>query len=245
MYKVFSFYKFKSIMNLNSLLTNLLNGYRIINSEYEFIFKEAKIVQILKEDVRKKIIEIGKKQFEKKGFENTSIKDIAEEAGVSTGNIYRYFLTKKHLLNEILIELEKEIEDFFSKIPSEYKDINLNHIFDMVIEFTLKISKSHKDTLNIMFKSQNENQFIVFKEKVLDLFTKKLLSIAESINSNNKNKNICEAIARAQFEGLTHIVKNNLNNINQMKKNLEIYKKLMVEDLGTKAIKVLEEENKK
>lgn len=197
------------------------------------------ILQILKEDIRQRIIEIGRKHFEKNGFENTSMKDIASDVGISTGNIYRYFLTKKHLLGEILLELEKEIEDFFVSIPSNYEEVKLANIFDLIIDFTLKVSKEHNDTLKIMFKSQNEAQFIAFKEKILDLFTSKMNEIVLSINKNNNHANLCEAIARAQFEGFTCIVRNNLDDTKMMKKNLELYKKLMIEDLGLKVIEVI------
>ena len=58
-------------------------------------------MQKLKNEIKQKIMEVGKLKFKLLGFENTSMKDIASDAGISTGNIYRYFLTKKHLLNEI------------------------------------------------------------------------------------------------------------------------------------------------
>ena len=82
-------------------------------------------MQKLKEDIKQKIIEVGKLRFRREGYENTSMKDIASDAGISTGNIYRYFLTKKHLLNEILKEIEDEIQEFFEKIPSDYENVNL------------------------------------------------------------------------------------------------------------------------
>lgn len=197
-------------------------------------------MQRLKEEVRQKIIEIGKKHFKKDGYENTSMKDIANDAGISTGNIYRYFLTKKHLLNEILIEIEKEIEDFFNQVPSDYKEIKLDSLFERIISFTTKIAKEKNDTLKIMFKSQNESQFISFREKLLNLFTKKIMEIINSINSQNKEYiNLCEAVGRAQYEGFVYIVMNNLDDIESMKKNLEVYQKLMIEDLGPKLMEVI------
>lgn len=197
-------------------------------------------MQKLKEDIKQKIIDVGKKKFKKDGYENTSMKDIASEVGISTGNIYRYFLTKNHLLNEILNEMELEIEEFFNKIPSNYEDINLHNLFDLIISFTLKIAKENNDTLKVMFNSQNESQFIGFKEKILNLFTQKMITILKSTNIKNKEYIIlCEAIARAQFEGFTYIVKNNLDDTDSMKKNLEIYEKLMIEDLGKKVMEVI------
>ena len=196
-------------------------------------------MQKLKADIKQKIIEVGMKRFKKEGFENTSMKDIATDAGISTGNIYRYFLTKKHLLNEILIETEEEIKDFFDKIPSNYEEIKLNNLFDMIIDFTLKIAKEKNDTLKIMFNSQNESQFIAFKEYVLNVFTQKMIAIAKSISNKKEYISVCEAISRANFEGFTYIVKNNLDDIASMKKNLKLYEKLMIEDLGNRFMEVI------
>ncbi|NLK28746.1 MAG: helix-turn-helix transcriptional regulator, partial [Clostridiales bacterium] len=44
-----------------------------------------------------KIMDAGLKLFSRKGFSITSIKDIAQAAGISTGLIYRHFSTKEEL----------------------------------------------------------------------------------------------------------------------------------------------------
>ena len=197
-------------------------------------------MQRLKEEVKQKIIDVGKIRFKKDGYENTSMKDIASDAGISTGNIYRYFLTKKHLLNEILKEIEDEIQEFFDKIPSDYNNVNLHNSFELIIDLTLKIAKENNDTLKVMFNCQNESQFISFKERILNLFTQKMIDIVKSMNKQiNTDFTLCEAISRAQFEGFTYIVKTNIDNVDLLKKNLEIYEKLMIEDLGKKVMEVV------
>lgn len=196
-------------------------------------------MQKLKEDIKQKIIEVGKLRFRREGYENTSMKDIASDAGISTGNIYRYFLTKKHLLNEILKELEIEIEDFFSKIPSNYEEIKSHEIFDLMIDMTLNIAETKGDTLKVMFKCENENQFVEFKSKVLEMFISKMFEIAKSIKKGNIDMTLCEAMARAQFEGFIFIVKSNIDDIEKLKKNLMIYEKLMIENLGERVLEVV------
>ena len=200
-------------------------------------------MQKLKDDIKQKIIEVGKKRFKKEGYENTSMKDIALDAGISTGNIYRYFLTKKHLLNEILKEVEEEVSKFVSDIPSNYQDIDSNLIFEELIELTLKLAKENKDTLKVMLNSETERQFTEFKEQILDMFTNKLASIVKSITGKEKvDITLCNAISRAQFEGFTYIVKNNVDNIEDLKRNLEIYKKLMLSGLSEKVMEVIKDE---
>lgn len=200
-------------------------------------------MQKLKDDIKQKIIEVGKKRFKKEGYENTSMKDIASDAGISTGNIYRYFLTKKHLLNEILKEVEEKVSKFVSDIPSNYQDIDSNLIFEGLIELTLKLAKENKDTLKVMLNSETEKQFTDFKEQILDMFTNKLASIIKSITGKEKiDITLCNAISRAQFEGFTYIVKNNVDNIEDLKRNLEIYKKLMLSGLSEKVMEVIKDE---
>lgn len=199
-------------------------------------------MQKLKEEIRQKIINVGKLRFQKEGYENTSMKDIATDAGISIGNIYRYFLTKKHLLNEILGEIEADIEAFFEELPSTYEEINIHKLFTMISELTIKIANENNDTLKVLFNSQNESQFINFKEKILNLFTEKLITIIKSIDSQKKiNRVLCESVARAQFEGFTCIVKNNIDDSTQLKENLDFYEKLMIENLGERVMKVMKE----
>lgn len=59
-----------------------------------FIYTMA---QFLKDHIRETIIAFALEEFAKRGFSGASMTEIAEHAGVSTGNIYRYFKNKKHL----------------------------------------------------------------------------------------------------------------------------------------------------
>ena len=200
-------------------------------------------MQKLKDDIKQKIVDVGKKRFKKEGYENTSMKDIALDVGISTGNIYRYFLTKKHLLNEILKEVEEKVSKFVSDIPSNYQDIDSNLIFEGLIELTLKLAEENKDTLKVMLNSETERQFTDFKEQILDMFTNKLASIVKSITDKEKvDITLCNAISRAQFEGFTYIARNNVDNIEDLKRNLEIYKKLMLSGLSEKVMEVIKDE---
>lgn len=51
---------------------------------------------------RNQLVATALKLFAEKGVENTSIKDIATEAGVAQGLIYHYFRSKDHLLDAII-----------------------------------------------------------------------------------------------------------------------------------------------
>ncbi|WP_051249649.1 TetR/AcrR family transcriptional regulator [Maridesulfovibrio zosterae] len=62
------------------------------------------MVQILKESVRKNILLAAESQFAKSGFKRATIAAIAKKAGVATGNIYKYYSSKKELFEAVITE---------------------------------------------------------------------------------------------------------------------------------------------
>lgn len=65
------------------------------------------------------IVESARKVFCAYGFEKGSIEDIAKEAGIAEGTIYRYFDSKQGLLNEVLRRHYSALfEDIQQTLPS-------------------------------------------------------------------------------------------------------------------------------
>jgi AcrR family transcriptional regulator len=57
------------------------------------------VPQVLKDDVRRRLIDIALEVFAVRGYGGATMGDIAAAAGVSTGNIYRYFPGKQELFD--------------------------------------------------------------------------------------------------------------------------------------------------
>lgn len=53
------------------------------------------------EERKQKIIDAAKALFSEKGYAGTGLREIAERAGVSLGNIYNYFKNKEEIFSEI------------------------------------------------------------------------------------------------------------------------------------------------
>ncbi|HON17384.1 MAG TPA: TetR/AcrR family transcriptional regulator [Spirochaetota bacterium] len=71
-------------------------------------------VKSLKEARREQILKAAEKVFSEKGFQNSTISDVAKETGVSDTTIYEYFSSKEDLLFSIPrdgIELSKQMLD--------------------------------------------------------------------------------------------------------------------------------------
>ncbi len=72
------------------------------------------------EEKRGRIEEAAKELFIKRGFHATSMRDIAQGAGTSLGNLYNYYKTKEDILESIIARYQKVIDarlrDIFDEI---------------------------------------------------------------------------------------------------------------------------------
>ena len=59
-------------------------------------------MQVLKEDIRSRILTVARQQLERNGYSKTSMREIAVLAGVGVGNIYNYFTNKDELFREVV-----------------------------------------------------------------------------------------------------------------------------------------------
>lgn len=60
-------------------------------------------------DKRGRLIEAAKSLLHRKGFQGTTLADIARESGVPLGNVYYYFKTKEDLCQSVIDERKKEV----------------------------------------------------------------------------------------------------------------------------------------
>ena len=72
-----------------------------------------RVTQKTKEKTRKAILETARKQFASKGFDETTTRDIAAEAGIAAGTLFNYFSSKEALGMELIAEaLEEGRQDY-------------------------------------------------------------------------------------------------------------------------------------
>ena len=195
-------------------------------------------MQILKDEVKKRIIEASKNRFKTDGFQKASMRDIAKDAGISTGNIYRYFLTKTHLLDEILNDLQNDLEESLTYISEEYSNMKDKAVFKDFIDKIVALYEKHKIELEVMVGAKNEKQFVIFKENILNMFTNKIIDIAKSKEVELEDNTVIASVSRALFEGAMYIIEISNGNIEKLKKQLTFYMEIMVEDLDKRVRKV-------
>lgn len=76
------------------------------------------------EDTRRKISDIALASFQERGYEQTTLRLIASEAGISVGNAYYYFPTKNHLVQELYLSVQHRHLDVVTPLIEGVTDLS-------------------------------------------------------------------------------------------------------------------------
>lgn len=81
----------------------------------------ASRVQIERNQKRLNIISVARSMFEEKGYENTSIDQIAQTVGIAKGSVYTYFESKQKLLAKVVLVTLGNIQNSLNYQPIDPK----------------------------------------------------------------------------------------------------------------------------
>lgn len=129
-------------------------------------------MQYLKEETEKKILQVALQEFLDKGFSDASMRNIATNAGVSLGNIYRYFQSKEQLFNALvempysivmnMDNLEALDGTAIDSLESAVNFIMTNLLKEYRIQFLILMDKSN----GTVFESAKNEIIQAAKEKM-------------------------------------------------------------------------------
>lgn len=79
-------------------------------------------MQYLKKEIRERILNAAVEEFKEHGYADASIRNIANNAQISLGNVYRYFTNKEGLYFAIITPFMENIESALeTSFPSKAK----------------------------------------------------------------------------------------------------------------------------
>lgn len=161
-------------------------------------------MQVLKEDVREKILQAAIRVFRDAGYLQATISQIAGEAGVSTGNVYRYFPNKEALFDSVLpLEFARSVKSRLEEVLSSAT--RLPDLFAPRLE-TQHYRKSaqqllwstaiERDRLVILLEQSQGTRFEDQREEILRLLEIHAIRYAESVKKDFKLSALRKSILR-------------------------------------------------
>lgn len=141
-------------------------------------------------ETKERIFQAAKRILQKKGYEELSIKNICEEAGVSNGSFYHHFKTKDDLLsyyiedqpqvNPDLLELPHNIEEAKQTIIQVY----LNYVAyceELGVEFMTGYYDPKNQALNPVIRTERPYPIVTVQTYVERAIADGILSLNVSL----------------------------------------------------------------
>lgn len=114
-------------------------------------------MQVQKEEVRQRIVEAATEEFLNKGYANASLRNIAQGASITVGNIYRYYKGKEALYREVTKPAWDGIEVLFQKSPWCSGDITTENLADLAKEIGKVFIENQSQFLILINDTDHEN----------------------------------------------------------------------------------------
>jgi AcrR family transcriptional regulator len=177
-------------------------------------------MQILKDDIRNSIVQSALIEFKKEGYLQASMRQIAQAAGMSSGNIYRYFKNKEELFDAIVQPVYEQYTVYMLGIR---KKIDLSYAregpdtqrYFSKIEVTLvELFKAYSTELMILLNRSHGSKYEGVKFDLISL----TFSILEGVFIAKKGKGtllskseyaLARMLASTIMEGLCLILRDN------------------------------------
>ena len=136
--------------------------------------------QEAREKSRAKIVETALTLFATTGYEGTSIRVIAQQAGISQGLMYNYFSSKEELLKEIFL---KGIQDVFRSFPTDISAAPGKKAVHLLIRNSFTIIREHMDIWRLIYALRTQPSVLAVMGPEIAQFNDRIFSFLEGLLS--------------------------------------------------------------
>ncbi|MCR5456132.1 MAG: TetR/AcrR family transcriptional regulator [Bacteroidales bacterium] len=135
-------------------------------------------MQILKDNIRKKILDGATKEFLEKGFSDASMRTIASMAGISVSTIYTYYQNKDELMTEVCMPFVNAANTI--TITHHSADTNLDDMLDPKAQresarMMIALVKKYRDIIRLILFRSEGSSMNNFRDEYTDRTTAHIL----------------------------------------------------------------------
>jgi TetR/AcrR family transcriptional regulator, cholesterol catabolism regulator len=153
---------------------------------------------------KQRILKASTELFASKGFDGTSVRDIAEKVGLSVPGMFHYFSSKEEILYEIMTLF---MDEAYKKIMEIYSaGIDPIEKLSEICKFYVEQYAGHKHQLTILISERKSlipghRQICIKKERE---YVKALTNLFKELTKRNRLKTINHSILAFIFFGMVH-----------------------------------------
>lgn len=163
-------------------------------------------MQIQKDTIRKRILDAALEEFLITGYTQSSMRNIAQQSGITAGNIYSYFSGKDDLFETLMGETVEQLQSLvFMEVP---KDVPLTEqgITEMAHSISSVFLENRIQFLILMDGSAG-SKYENIKNDLIQLATKRIIFEINSSEAVKLDSVLAEMIAVALIDGMIFLFK--------------------------------------
>lgn len=125
-----------------------------------------------------KLVEAAKKEFFEKGYEKASLRNICNNADLTTGALYFFFKDKRDIFNYILSPLLDEINTLITE-HYKYEQTSINDISVILPDDNSEDIKTSVEVFSAMYKHRQECLLFLNTPDVSSIFINNIIEYTE------------------------------------------------------------------
>lgn len=155
-------------------------------------------------DVKQRLIEVGRKEFLEHGYLKASMRNISSAANVTTGAIYFFFHNKEEffraILDETAAEWKKHLQDYSESEISGKKSSAEN---DRELIAFLFI---HKEEVRILFEKSAGTVYETYREELCEILEEAFLEFYKRFGGKEEDAGIIKIVVRMRLQGYSELL---------------------------------------
>jgi len=212
-------FKYKSLNNINRISLNNKKLNKCLIKSNVYLILRLNILTMEFNEKQKQILSAAEHLFSIKGFDGTSVRDIADDAGVNIAMISYYFGSKEKLMEALFEQRTTNIKVKVESLLRDDKSTPFEKV-ELLAEDIITRIMNKQQFFKIMMCEQVINKNPVIMDLIYDLKKKNLEEFSKLIRDGQQNgafkKNIDVLL-------LMNIV---VGTVSQMMTTIDVYREL-------------------
>lgn len=154
---------------------------------------------------RQLIIDAGKKEFLEKGFQGASLRNISQNAFVTTGAMYGYFSSKEDLFSTIVKPCCAAVKCRFSLAGGGFFELPKNDDSFDCINWMLDYIYDHYDVFKILICCSQGTQYEDFVHDMVEIEMESTMKFAPNVD-----KQLCHMIVSGMFGSIFELIEHDI-----------------------------------
>ncbi len=188
-------------------------------------------MQVQKDEIRSKILDAALDEFLVAGYSQSSMRNIAAQAGITVGNIYSYFSGKEDLFENVVASVVEQLRNLVLMTVPGDDPVSSSSIAEMTHAINEVFLNNRNQFLVLMYGSTG-SRYENLKESLIELAQRRLQDeLLRMMPSGSLDPLLSNSVAVAIIEGILNIFRKCGNDGERRERLLSRFLTVIVGDL--------------